>query len=271
MPTKRAPVLESVPSDSESIGDVEPDSAGPLQPEPEADKELVPPGPSAPILRNTSLGPLSRLARLLAAFAVVGGIGVGAYVGWPIVRERYIQPVETTASDVSALQERLTASLSRIEELENRLAAEENATVALGDAIADLQGSSESLAAQDVQTGRTVQGLTTSLVSLSDQLAAVEASLTQTDRFAVEQSVTMVAAQYLGRARLFLYQANYGLAEQDIAAAVESLTQLPADGQNSEVIGRLNAAAEALPDRPVLAAGELDIAWGALLSETEPG
>ncbi len=272
MPTKRAPVLESVPSDSESAGEVEPDSIGHLQPEPQTDKEPAPPGfPASRSGAKTRFGRTRRFAKLVASLALIVGVGVGGYVGWPIVRERYIQPVETTATDVTTLREQLAATLTRIDELESELAAAQNAAVAQGDAIAELQATTETLTAQDVQTGRTVQSHTASLSTLTDQIDAVEASVAQANQVALDQAVTMVAAQYLGRARLFLYQANYGLAEQDIAAALKSLTQVPADVQNSEVIERLTAAAEALPDRPVLAADELDIAWGVLLSEPGPG
>ena len=272
MPSKRAPVLESVPSDPEPDGEVEPDSSGDLQPEPQTDKEPAPPGsPASKTVAETMSGRTRRFAKFVASLALIVGVGVGGYVGWPIVRERYIQPVETTATDVTALREQLTAAVTRIEELENELAATQDAAVAQGDAIANLQTTTESLAAQDVQTERTVQSHTTSLSTLTDQIEAVETSGAQANQVALDQAITMVAAQYLGRARLFLYQANYGLAEQDIAAALKSLTQVPADMQNLEVIERLTAAAEALPDRPVLAADELDIAWGALLSGPEPG
>lgn len=255
MPSNRAPVLKSVTPDAESADQVEPDSIDPLEPEPKIEKAPLPRVPPAPGSAATvPFRRLRRLAKLVFALALLAGIGFGGYLGWPAVRERYIQPVEATATDVTVLQERLEETLTRIDVLENELAAAQNATVVQGDAITELQATTESLLAQDgVLTG---------------QFEAVESSLDQANRVAVDQEVTMVAAQYLGRARLFLYQANYGLAEQDIAAALESLVQVPTDAQNTEVIERLTAAAEALPDRPVLAADELDIAWGALLDGT---
>ncbi len=270
MPSKRAPVLESVPTDSEPAAEVDPDSSSDLQPEPQKDREPTRPAiPSPKSVGKETSGRARRFARLVTSLALIAGIGIGGYVGWPIVRERYIQPVETTATDVTALREQLTATLTRVEELENELAAAQNATVAQGDAIAELRATTESLATQAVQTGRTVESHTTGLSTLTSQIEAVEASVAQADKAALDQAITMVAAQYLGRARLFLYQANYGLAEQDIAAALESLNQVPAEARNSEVIDRLTAAAEALPDRPVLAADELDIAWGALLTPSD--
>ena len=80
--------------------------------------------------------------------------------------------------------------------------------------------------------------------------------------------VTMLRSmELLSRARLFLYQANYGLAEQDVAAARALIPTDTAVGE--EVALRLDRVIESLPDRPVTAADDLDIAWQLLLSPTE--
>jgi hypothetical protein len=70
---------------------------------------------------------------------------------------------------------------------------------------------------------------------------------------------------------LFLYQANYGLAAQDLMSARTILAGLEGttigDAAIEETVFRLDLAIGALPGRPVAASDDLDIAWQALLGE----
>ena len=87
------------------------------------------------------------------------------------------------------------------------------------------------------------------------------------DGLGIDQS-RLRSMELMSRARLFLYQANYGQAEQDVAAAQVVLTRLGSDDVDIvEAIERLDRVVAALPDRPVSANADLDIAWQLLLGD----
>ena len=81
------------------------------------------------------------------------------------------------------------------------------------------------------------------------------------------------ALDTLARARLYLAQSNFGLAKIDVQAARDLLTELQAETNDkllSQVIARLELAIGNLPDFPVVASGDLEIAWQILMSGEAP-
>jgi hypothetical protein len=76
----------------------------------------------------------------------------------------------------------------------------------------------------------------------------------------------------LSRARLYLYESNFGLARLDVQAARDLLLSLQSDiatdkeAALGEVITRLDLALGNLPDFPVIAADDLNIAWQLLVN-----
>jgi len=73
----------------------------------------------------------------------------------------------------------------------------------------------------------------------------------------------------LARARLYLAESNFGLAREDVRSARELLVELEA-GSNDEVltqaISRLDLALGNLPAFPVVASGDLEVAWQILMT-----
>jgi hypothetical protein len=77
----------------------------------------------------------------------------------------------------------------------------------------------------------------------------------------------------LGRARLYLAQSNFGLARQDVSSARDLLAALQAETEDEargQAIARLDLALGNLPAFPVVAAGDLEIAWQILISGDAP-
>ena len=80
------------------------------------------------------------------------------------------------------------------------------------------------------------------------------------------------AMELLTRARMLLDTNNLGLAQEDLQSASDLLNELQArlpDDQKtnlSEIIERLNTASGNLPNRPILASDDLEIAWQLLLT-----
>lgn len=208
-----------------------------------------------------------RLFKWLLVLAIIGGLGAAVYYGWPAVRERFVDPVEVNTAEVGALQDRLIEMAAQVAALESEVAALEGQIGVVADGQAELGdriGASEAL----------IAGHTARLEELAGLQAQLEAVATS-DREGVARQISMLRSmELLSRARLFLFEANYGLARQDVAAARNILAAVPATEADAEVLAesvfRLNRTLDNLPDRPVVAANDLDIAWAVLLGEIPP-
>lgn len=89
----------------------------------------------------------------------------------------------------------------------------------------------------------------------------------------LERQITLLKSmELLSRARLFLYESNFGMAKQDVQigrdllAGIEPEAPAPLSKQLEAVIFRLDLTLSNLPDFPVAASDDLDIAWQILLS-----
>src|SRR5690606_17267850 len=81
------------------------------------------------------------------------------------------------------------------------------------------------------------------------------------------------ALDILARGRLYLSQSNFGLAEADVQTARDLLAELNAETEDevfAQAVTRLDMALDNLPDFPVIAAGDLEIAWAILMSGVVP-
>ncbi len=216
--------------------------------------------PSDRGLRRRVLGPVMFLL-------VVGGLGAAAYSLWPSINERYIQPVETTAADLTTVQGRLTDFDTRLDAIAADVAELENGVATNGDGLDDAASQRsltvERLDAMDQEIARQDQRID----DLDDLAAALDLELGRANDGVAEQVEVTRAAERMSRARLFLFQANYGLASSDLTSARDTLTAIDASTttEYAEVVDRLDRAIASLPEFPVSAAGDLDIAWETLL------
>jgi chromosome segregation ATPase len=112
---------------------------------------------------------------------------------------------------------------------------------------------------------------TTSLTALDKMQSTLETDNKQINSTLDRQIKLLKGMELLSRARLFLYQSNFGLAKQDIqsARAIFAAMQTSAPELESkdlaEVVNRLDLAIARLPEFPVVASDDLDIAWQLLL------
>jgi hypothetical protein len=201
------------------------------------------------------------IGRWALALVIIGGLAYGVYLLWPSIDERFVQPISNNSDGILTLTERVDELEVRIAELESRTAqiveAERTNTTggeAVDDRLARLQ------AELDAQQAR-LEGLEDTAFALAD---ADEEAAARTER-----EITVLRAMALmSRARLSLYQANYGLAGEDLAAAQAVLGQITnPDDTIVGVLDRLAASAASLPSLPVPAAADLDIAWQLLLGD----
>lgn len=205
------------------------------------------------------------LIRLISWVIILGVIGLGLYYGLPLLYQRYVVPVEQNTAGVTELQ-------SRQEQTEQELA--------------DLKASLETMEAGQSQNAESLTELDQRLSEIETEINARTQSLAaleeiQSELQAQNEAISaeleyqvnlLKAMELLSRARLLMYQSNFGLARQDVQIARDVLAKVRPDAPASladdldEVIRRLDLTLFNLPDFPVAARDDLDIAWQILLS-----
>jgi hypothetical protein len=204
------------------------------------------------------------LLRLVITLLVLTGIAIGIAYLVPLAYERYIRPVERNAAQVAALETQQVQSAAQIARLQTRLATAEAGQAKQGETITDLTDR-----VQTVEAG--IAEHTKKLAALEEMqntlLTTKDASLTNMD----SQIKLLKALEMLSRARLFLYQSNFGLAKQDVQSARDILAGLQKDAPEAmsadltEALFRLDLVQKNLPDFPVPASNDLDLAWQVLV------
>jgi uncharacterized protein YoxC len=192
---------------------------------------------------------LRALLRLAIILAVIGIVGAALYYGLPFINEKFMAPVEQNTAQIDEMEGQIAALQEQVNELTTRVNA--------------LEGS--------------IETQTESIDRLKALQEAVEDKLQQNNSEMLVQlrhEVMMTRAlDILGRARLYLAQSNFGSAREDIRSARDLLAQLQVETGNlvlDDVITRLNLALDNLPLFPVIAAGDLEIAWQLLVSGEAP-
>ncbi len=183
--------------------------------------------------------------RLLITLAVIVGIGAGIYYGLPYIKKTFIAPVEQNTARVNELENTVADLQSQIDEMNTRVGAIESS----------------------------IESHTASLEKLNEMQATLESELQRNNNkvlLGLKHEVMMTRAlDMLGRARLYLAQSNFGLAKEDVQNARDLLAGLQTETNDEllkQVVARLDLALGNLPDFPVVASGDLEIAWQILIS-----
>ena len=205
------------------------------------------------------------LFRLILTLAVLAGIAALIYFGTPYVYSRYVQPVENNTTRLGEMEaqqaadaERLTAQIT---ELQNRVTELEGRVQSIETAIKT----------HDAELARLDQ-LEKDLQSFSKTMNAhvteINSSMDETRR----QITQLKILTLLSRSRLYLSQSNFGFARQDVAAARDLLVSMQGDLPDHQrnaaqaILARLDLALGNLPEYPVLAASDVDIAWQMMIA-----
>jgi len=189
---------------------------------------------------------LLAILRLIIIVAVIGGCGAAIYFGAPFFYDNFVRPVEQNTSQMNEINFRQNQSEIQITDLQTRLATLEADSAAQGNSLTDVDSRLQIIEGADAQRNE-------SLIELT------------------YQSDLLRAMELLSRARLFLYQSNFGLARSDVQAARDVLAEMqPAAPESkqqdlTEALFRLDLALKNLPDFPVAASDDLDIAWQVLM------
>jgi uncharacterized coiled-coil protein SlyX len=211
------------------------------------------------------------LFKLGLFMALLGGIGAALYFGLPVVYDRYILPVQQNTSKLAGLETRqaqtdqqLAGLQTQVTALQAQLAASATEQSSQNQTLAKLEARVKSLEAGIAAQTQSIAALETLQAALQAEGKTASAEL---DR----QIKLLKSMELLTRARLFLYESNFGLAKADIQAArdllgtVQPSAPAPLDTELAEVLHRLDRTLGSLPGFPVAASDDLDIAWQILL------
>ena len=198
---------------------------------------------------NALLSFLRALLRLILIILLIGGVGAAIYFGYPLLRERFIAPVEQNTA--------------RVTELEND--------------VADLKIQVSELSQRVDEINTSLEAHTASLEKLEAIQLTLETQLKENNNetlVKLKQEVMMTRVlDMLARARLYLAQSNFGLAKEDIQSARDLLVEVETESRDeilTQAVARLDLALGNLPAFPVIASGDLEIAWQILMTGQAP-
>lgn len=205
------------------------------------------------------LNVLRALLRLILLVLLIGGIGALIYYGAPYIREKFIAPVEQNAARVNELENEIAMLQTQLTELNDQLNKTNAQITETNSRIDELQQS--------------VDAHTAALEKLSAMQVTLETQLQESNDknlLALKHEVILTRAlDTLARARLYLAQSNFGLAKEDVQSARDLLGGLNTEAKDEvliQVITRLDLALGNLPAFPVVASGDLEIAWQILMT-----
>lgn len=204
------------------------------------------------------------LIRLVASLIILGVIGLGLYYGLPLLYNKYIVPVEENTANVTELKTWQEQTDQKLGDLQNSVDTLESEQSQNAEALTALGGRMSDVEAEITTHTEALEVLEQMQSELAAQNEAASAEL--------ERQINLLKSmELLSRARLFMFQSNFGLARQDVKTARDLLMMTRTDAPEdlvddlNEVIRRLDLVLSALPNFPVAARDDLDVAWQVLL------
>ena len=232
--------------------------------------------PSGPSFGQRLGGFFAFLVKLLLLLVLLAAIAAGVYFGWPFVYNQYVRPVQENTIRQAELEIRQEQERSRLAALETQTAGQMTEQAALLAGQSALQGQQQAeglrIAAQETR----LSAQSSSLTNLEATQAALQSTNLELKTDLERQVKLLRALELLSRARLYLTQSNFGTARQDVQSARDLLAEVqpgapePLGKQLLEVLQRLDLGLARLPDYPVTASDDLDIAWQVLMQGIPP-
>lgn len=206
------------------------------------------------------------LVRLILIVLVIGGFGAAIYYGIPYLQRKFVAPVEQNSARVAELEGEIASLKKQLDEYKSQLTELNSQLDGLGNQMDETAARVEAL-------DKSVEAHTASLKKLEEMDAALGTRIEQTNDstlLALKNEVTLTRVlDLLARARLYLAQSNFGLARADVESARDLLAELQssaADEAQGQAVERLELALDNLPEFPVIASGDLEIAWQILMT-----
>jgi septal ring factor EnvC (AmiA/AmiB activator) len=198
----------------------------------------------------------SFLLRLVLLLILLGLLSLALYLTLPWLYQRFIRPVEQNTVEVRELQSRQEQTEQELADLQARLETMEAGQDQNGETFTDLDQRLSEIENE-------IAARTESLEALEQMLADLEGQ-NESNAAELERQINLLKAmELLSRARLSMYQSNFGLARQDVQIARDLLAEVqPVSSQDEAkeldaVILRLDMTLSNLPDFPVAASDDL--------------
>jgi hypothetical protein len=205
------------------------------------------------------------LLRLVLLLFFLALLSIALYLALPWLYERFLRPVEQNTVDVRELQSQQEQTQGQLADLQTKL-----------ETIESVQNQhDQSLTEMDqrvIDIEQEITARTESLNTLERMLSDIQAQ-NESASVELEREIQLLKAmELLSRARLFMYESNFGLAKQDVQIARNLIAEVQPIALSTQaadlkaVVLRLDMALSNLPDFPVAASDDLDIAWQILLT-----
>jgi TolA-binding protein len=192
---------------------------------------------------------MKALVRLILLALLFVAVGAMFYFGLPYIQKTFIAPVEENTAQILKMEAEIADLQAQLDEMNGRVTTLEDS----------------------------IEAHTVSIQKLEEMQATLEEQMRENnDALLLElkhEAMFTRALDTLARARLYLAQSNFGLAKTDVGTARDLLIELEnetGDEILSQAIARLDMAFGNLPEFPVVASGDLEIAWQILISGNTP-
>lgn len=209
---------------------------------------------------------LRAVLRLILIVLVIGGGVAVIYYGVPFINDRIIAPLEQNTYRIRELENRTAALQTQLDELNRQLETANQEIARLNEQQVE---NNDRLAALE----KTIEAYTAALAKLEEIQSDIETAIKETNEKTLQELKREIILtrilDTLARARLYLAQSNFGLAKADVQSARDLLADLQAETQDTtqrQALKRLDLALTNLPTFPVVASGDLEIAWQLLMS-----
>jgi hypothetical protein len=257
-------VDEPAPSDDLPPA-VETKPALPPPPPPRVLPEAPPRTPEGPSF-GERVGRFFRfLFRLVLLLFFLTLLSIALYLALPWLYERFLRPVEQNTVDVRELQSQQEQTQQQVTDLQTKLETIESVQDQHDQSLTEMDQ-------RVIDIEKEITARTESLETLEGMLSDIQAQNESTSADLEREIQLLKAMELLSRARLFMYESNFGLAKQDVQIArdliakVQPIAPATQAADLNAVVLRLDMTLSNLPDFPVAASDDLDIAWQILLT-----
>jgi hypothetical protein len=248
------------------------------------------PQPSEPSSVGKVLRAIVRtILTLILVVFIIAALGVAGYYGIVYVHNEAVVPAQNahaSVMDLSTRQAQANQGLAQISARLDQMAASRSQDTAKIDSLAgNVTELQDAIQKQNLTLNR-LDNLESNLNDLSarmdtNSIAAdgMQTTLAASDLYFQDlqtQVKLLQAMELLNRSRLYLIQSNYGLARNDVDSARQILVALqpvlPSYQQDAVAlwVQRLTLVMGNLPNYPLLAGDDLEVAWGMLAGGLPP-
>jgi hypothetical protein len=196
---------------------------------------------------------------------LLGLLSIALYLALPWFYDSFIRPVERNAAQVQELQAMQTQTGQQLADLQTKLETLETVQNEQDGSLTEMEQRLSDIEIEITARTESLAALERLQSELEEQNQVISSELKR-------QIDLLKAMELLSRARLSLYQSNFGLAREDVQIARDILAGIEANASETDaenlgaVIFRLDMTLSNLPDFPVAASDDLDIAWQILLT-----